>query len=199
MTDQADHQPGRGGRLDPLQILFWVSVAIGLAAAGVAITAGPSVGRAGAVLLILLMSAGLVLFFWMSRGAGRRHGAFPERGAIEAAVLSAGRNEATIVEALDEAAMVTDRNLSPLVANAAYIAIAETAGALGDSDRPPMMSRLFGADPMLSAPMFRLSKAAGQGQIRREALPPTTLTPGGKPVRYEAVVSPMGSHRVLWR
>ncbi|HVY86210.1 MAG TPA: ATP-binding protein, partial [Caulobacterales bacterium] len=47
--------------------------------------------------------------------------------------------------------------------------------------------------------MFRLSKAAGQGQIRREALPPTTLTPGGKPVRYEAVVSPMGSHRVLWR
>ncbi|MES1156333.1 MAG: ATP-binding protein [Alphaproteobacteria bacterium] len=198
MTDSADHQEGRG-RLDPLQILFWVSVAIGLAAAGVAITAGPSVGRAGAVLLILLMSAGLVLFFWMSRGAGRRHGAFPERGAIEASMLSAARNEAVVVEALDEAAMVTDRHLSPLLANPAYMRIAEMAGVMGESDRPPMMSRLFGADPMLSAPMFRLAKAAGAGQVRREALPPTTLTSDGKPVRYEAAVSPMGSNRVLWR
>ncbi|MES1196986.1 MAG: hypothetical protein ABUL55_00025, partial [Pseudomonadota bacterium] len=199
MTDQAEPQNGRGGRLDPLQILFWVSVAIGLAAAGVAVTAGPSVGRAGAVLLILLMSAGLVLFFWMSRGAGRRHGAFPERGALENAMLSASRSEAAIVEALDEAAMVSDRNLSPLAANAPYIAIAEASGALGESDRPPMMSRLFGADPLLSAPMFRLAKSAGQGQVRREMLPPTTLAAGGKPMRYEAVVTPMGANRVLWR
>src|SRR5215475_13073025 len=134
MTDQAEPQNGRGGRLDPLQILFWVSVAIGLAAAGVAVTAGPSVGRAGAILLILLMSAGLVLFFWMSRGAGRKHGAFPERGALEAAVLAANRNEFMVVEALDEAALVTDRNLSPLAANHAYVALAEAAGALGESD-----------------------------------------------------------------
>ncbi|MEJ0060544.1 MAG: ATP-binding protein [Terricaulis sp.] len=199
MTEQAELPPNRNGRLDPLQILFWVSVAIGLAAAGVAITAGPSVGRAGAVLLILLMAAGLVLFFWMSRGAGRRHGAFPERGAIEAAAMHANRNEFVVVEALDEAAMVTDRNLSPLAANHAYLAVAEAAGVLGDSDRPPMLSRLFGADPMLSAPMFRLSKAAGSGQARREELPPTTFTQGARAVRFEAAVSPMAGQRVLWR
>jgi len=88
MTDHAEPQPPRtGGRLDPLQILFWISVTIGVGAAGVAITAGPSVGQAGAVLLVLLAAAGMVLFFWMSRGAGRRHGAFPERGAIAAADL----------------------------------------------------------------------------------------------------------------
>ncbi|WP_395645412.1 ATP-binding protein [Terricaulis sp.] len=201
MTDHAETPPPRpGGRLDPLQILFWAAVAVGVGAAGVAITAGPSVGRAGAVLLVLVAAVGMVLFFWMSRGAGRKHGAFPERGAIEAAALSSGKNEFMVVEALDEAALITDRALSPLAANAAYVTIAEAAGVLGESDRPPMMSRLFGADPLLSAPMFRLSKAAGQGQARREELPPTSLFSGSeRQVRYEASVGPMPGGRVLWR
>ena len=198
MTDSVEIPPHRpGGRLDPLQIAFWVSVVVGLGAAGVAITAGPAVGQAGAILLILLVAAGMVLFFWMSRGAGRAHGAFPERGALEAAALQSHRSEFTVVDALDEAALVTDRNLSPLAANAAYLTIAEAAGVLGESDRPPMLSRLFGADPMLSAPMFRLSKAAGQGQARREELPATTML--GKAMRFEASVGPMSGGRVLWR
>ncbi len=198
MTDHADLQPPRsGGRLDPLQIVFWLSVALGVAAAGVAITAGPSVGRAGAVLLILLAAAGMVLFFWMSRGAGRRFGAFPERGAIAAAVFTNARSEFAVIDALDEAALITDRALSPLAANATYINLAEAAGALGGSDRPPIMSRLFGADPMLSAPMFRLAKAAGQGQSRREDLPATAID--GRTTRYEASVGPMPGGYVLWR
>ncbi|MEZ6024013.1 MAG: ATP-binding protein [Hyphomonadaceae bacterium] len=201
MTDHAEIPPPRsGGRLDPLQILFWASVAFGVAAAGVAITAGPSVGQAGAILLVLLAAAGMVLFFWMSRGAGRRHGAFPERGAIAAAALAGGRSDLALIDALDEAAMVTDSSLSPIIANNAYIAIAETAGVLGGSDRPPMMSRLFGADPMLSAPMFRLSKAAGAGLARKEELPATSIVShSGKPVRYEASVGPMPGGHVLWR
>ena len=201
MTDSVHHSSGRGGgRLDPLQILFWIAVAVGVCAAGVAITAGPAVGRAGAILLILLFAAGLVLFFWMSRGAGRRHGAFPDRGAIEAASLSSNRNDFMLVEALDEAALVTDRLLSPLAANSAYLSLAESADVLGESDRPPVMSRLFGADPMLSAPMFRLAKAAGQGLARRESLPATSILPANaKPLRYEASVGPMPGGRVLWR
>ena len=201
MTDQTQVPPPRsGGRLDHLQILFWIAVVVGVAAAGVAITAGPSVGKAGAVLLVLLVAAGMVLFFWMSRGGGRKHGAFPERGAIEAAAFASSRNEFLIVDALDEAALITDHALSPLAANHAYVRIAEEAGVLGESDRPPMMSRLFGADPLLSAPMFRLAKAAGQGQARREQLPATgTLSSNGKPARYEASVGPMAGGRVLWR
>jgi two-component system cell cycle sensor histidine kinase/response regulator CckA len=198
MTDHADLPPPQGGRLDPLQILFWISVTVGVAAAGVAITAGPSVGQAGAVLLVLLAATGMVLFFWMSRGAGRVHGAFPERGAIAAAALNLGRNEFAVIDALDEAALVTDRHLSPITANAAYFEIAETAGVLGDSDRPPMMSRVFGADPMLSAPMFRLSKAAQIGHTRREVLPTTTAI-AGRHARYEACVGPMPDGHVLWR
>ena len=201
MTDSVDPSSKPGpGRIDPLQIAFWAAVVLGVGAAGVAMTAGPAVGQAGAILLILLAGAGLVLFFWMSRGAGRAHGAFPERGALEAAAMQSNRNEHMVVDALDEAALVTDKNLSPLAANGAYYGIAEAAGALGESDRPPMLNRLFGADPMLSAPMFRLSKAAGQGQARREQLPATALFgPEAKPVRYEASVGPMAGGRVLWR
>ncbi len=199
MTDHAETPaPRSGGRLDPLQILFWFSVAVGLGAAGVALTAGQAVGQAGAVLLILLAAAGLVLFFWMSRGAGRRVGAFPERGAIAANSLLGGRNDFAFVEALDEAALITDAQLSPLVANHGYHAIAEAAGILGESDRPPMMSRLFGADPMLSAPMFRLSKAAQLGHTRREELPGTAAI-NGKHTRYEACVGPIPGGHVLWR
>jgi len=199
MTDHTELPPSRiGGRVDPLQILFWAAVALGVAAAGVAITAGPSVGKAGAVLLVLLAAAGLVLFFWMSRGAGRKHGAFPERGAVAASALSSGRRDFALIEALDEAALITDHQLSPLAANGPYLELAHTAGVLGDSDRPPMLSRLFGADPLLSAPMFRLSKAAQLGQTRREQLP-ATVAPCGKPVRYQACVGPMPGGYVLWR
>ncbi|MBY0562816.1 MAG: response regulator [Hyphomonadaceae bacterium] len=199
MTDQADlPAPRAGARFDPLQILFWASVTIGVAAAGVAITAGPSVGQAGAVLLVLLAAAGMVLFFWMSRGAGRMFGAFPERGVIAASALMRARGELALIDALDEAALVTDAALSPLEANAAYLAIAETAGVLGESDRPPMMNRLFGADPLLSAPMFRLSRAAQSGQTRREVLPSTAAI-GGAHARYEASVAPAPGGFVLWR
>jgi two-component system cell cycle sensor histidine kinase/response regulator CckA len=199
MSDHAENPaPRSGGRLDPLQILFWFSVAVGLGAAGVALTAGQAVGQAGAVLLILLAAAGLVLFFWMSRGAGRRVGAFPERGAIAANSMLRGRNDFAFVEALDEAALITDAHLSPLTANHGYLHIAEAAGILGESDRPPMMSRLFGADPMLSAPMFRLSKAAQLGQTRREELPATSAI-NGKHSRYEACVGPIPGGHVLWR
>ncbi len=40
MTDGADTPPRSGGRLDPMQIAFWAAVALGVAAAGVAITVG---------------------------------------------------------------------------------------------------------------------------------------------------------------
>jgi len=199
MTNQAHTTPPpSGGRLDPLQILFWGAVAAGVAAAGVAITAGPAVGQPGAILLLLIAAVGMVLFFWMSRGAGRKLGAFPERGAIAAASMLNARNDFALIDALDEAALVTDAHLSPLTANAAYVDIAEAAGVLGESDRPPMMSRLFGSDPMLSAPMFRLARAAQAGHTRREELPGTSAI-AGKHARYEACVGPMPGGYVLWR
>ncbi len=186
-------------RLDVPQLLFWGALAIGVAAAGIAVTAGQAVGQAGAVLLLLLFACGLVWFVWMSSGQGRRHGAFPPRGALEAAAFGFHRQEFALIDALDEPAMITDRAGSPIVANAAYLALAEAAGALGDSDRPPMLSRVFGADPAASAPMFRLAKAAGAMQSRRETLPPVRFATDGEPARFDASIGPMAGGRVLWR
>src|SRR5258708_6477270 len=100
MTDHAENPPARGGGpLHPLQIAFWGLVAVGVAAAGVAITAGPSVGYASVILLVLVVAAGLVLFMWMARGAGRKFGPFPERGVIAAAALSSGKNDFAMLDA----------------------------------------------------------------------------------------------------
>ncbi len=79
-----------------------------------------------------------------------------------------------MIDALDEAAHdYRQIAVADLRQHRLHLDHAENAGMLGESDRPPVMSRLFGADPMLSAPMFRLSKAAGAGQARREELPAT--------------------------
>lgn len=188
----------RGRRVDWAQVTFWASLAVAVSAAGVAIVLGPLVGQIGAVLLVALAAGAMVLFVWLSQGPGRRTGPFPERGALEAAALSLQRAEYVLLDALDEPALVTDRHLSPITANAAYLDLAERAGALGESDRPPLISSLFGADPALSAPMFRLSKAASSAQRRRENLPATQIA-GAEAVRFEAVVSPMPGGRVLWR
>jgi two-component system cell cycle sensor histidine kinase/response regulator CckA len=198
-TPKGDAGRPAAARMDLPQLLFWAALAVGLGAAGIAVTAGQAVGQAGAMLLILLLACGLVWFVYVSRGPGRRHGIFPQHGAIEASTLQAQRHDFLLIEALDEAALVTDRAQSPLIANAAYLQLAEAAGVLGDSDRPPMMSRVFGADPTLSAPMFRLSKAAGAMQNRREPLPPTRLSAEGEPMRFEASVGPMPGGKLLWR
>ena len=108
MTDHAELPPNRaaaGGSIR-CRSCSGSAVAVGVCAAGVAITAGPSVGQAGAILLVLLAAAGMVLFFWMSRGAGRKHGAFP--GARRDRGGGAARQAATSsrsIEALDEAAL----------------------------------------------------------------------------------------------
>jgi two-component system cell cycle sensor histidine kinase/response regulator CckA len=192
-----ERRPAAG--LDLPQFLFWGALAIGVAAAGIAVTAGQAVGQAGAVLLLLLFACGLVWFVWVSSGQGRRHGAFPARGAIEAGAFMAQRQDLALIDALEEPALITDRAGSPIVANAAYLALAEAAGALGDSDRPPMLSRVFGADPVASAPMFRLAKAAGALQSRRETLPPLRFAEDREPSRFEASIGPMAGGRVLWR
>ncbi|MDX2233980.1 MAG: ATP-binding protein [Hyphomonadaceae bacterium] len=185
--------------LDAPRALFWAALAVGLASAGVAVAAGPSVGRAGALLLIAMAAAGMVFLVWLSRGTGKAVGLFPARGAAEAASLVMGRAEHALLDALEEPALITDRAGAPLVANAAYRTLAEQTGALGDSERPPLMDRVFGGDPVLNPAMFRLSRAAAGRQSRRELLPPTRVGGRAELVRFEAVVSPAPNGRMLWR
>lgn len=198
MTDFADPSAKRPPGGDLQRLLFWGALAVAAAGAGVAIAAGDSAGQAGVVLLIAIAAAALVFVLWMSRGAGRSVGLFPERGAAEAAALGAERAEFGWLEALDEPAVVVDKTGSPLAANAAYTTIAGIAGAMGESERPPHLDRLFGADPLVSPALFRLSRAASARQVRRELLPPTPL--GDQRLRrYEVSVAPLQGGRILWR
>jgi two-component system, cell cycle sensor histidine kinase and response regulator CckA len=186
------------GGFDLPRAAFWTAMAIGAAGAGVAIAGGPSVGPVGAVLLIGVAMTGLVFLMWLT-GIGKYVGLYPARGAAEAASIAVSRSEFALLDALDEPALVAEHGATPLAANAAYNAASQAAGVLGESARPPAMDRLFGADLIVSAPMYRLANAAKRGQARREQLPAAMIGKGQTPTRYEISVAPMPGGRTLWR
>src|SRR4029077_21112222 len=104
-----------------------------------------AVGPAGAVLVIALGAMALVLVLWAKRGAGRRLGVFPERGAAEAAAQA---NKKLIwLEALQEPALISDRGGATVAANPAYLQIAQVANDASESSHAPSIDRLFGANP----------------------------------------------------
>ena len=140
---------------------------------------------------------GLVLTLWLMKGAGRRLGVFPERGAAEAAAQS--NRKLVWLEALEEAALVSDRGGATVAANPAYLELAQVANDLGDSSHAPSIDRLFGANPGMAAPIYRLSKAVKAGVSRTEVLPAIMFGDHHSPVQYEASVAPLGKTKALWR
>ncbi|MEO1476285.1 MAG: response regulator, partial [Pseudomonadota bacterium] len=142
---------------------------------------------------------GLVAILWLLRGAGRKLGLFPEKGLAEASI-SVNPPRFSWINALDEAVLITERGGAAVAANDAYRDLAAlTVSGLGDATRSPTVDRLFGANPGLAAPIFRLSKSAKAGEKRREILPAITLGADGVPAQFEIGVSPLPRNRVLWR
>ena len=200
LNDEAAERPAAaaGGRdFDVLQIGFWAALAIAGGVAAMAVTWPGAVGPAGPVLIIACGAMGLVLVLWWLRGAGRRLGVFPERGAAEAAALSARRP--VWLEALGEPALISDRGGASVAANAAYLELSQVARDLGDASHAPSVDRLFGANPGMAAPIYRLSKAAKAGVSRTEVLPAILFGDAHVPVQYEASVASLGKSRALWR
>ena len=188
-------------KMDFLQLLFYGMVLVAVAAASVAIAWPDAVGNTGSVMLISMAAFGLVFLLWIMRGAGRRLGMFPERGAA-AAAINAATPRFGWIEALDEAVLVAERGGAPVAGNQAYselVALALGPTSLDTSGRPVSVDRIFGAAPGLAAPVFRLSKAAKAGEARREVLPPITMGPDALPMQYEIGVSPLPRGRMLWR
>jgi two-component system cell cycle sensor histidine kinase/response regulator CckA len=195
ITETPVHPPHKG--FDWLQIAFWTALAVAGGAAGVALTWSQAVGPSGAVLVIALGAMALVLMLWLMKGAGRRLGVFPERGAAEAAAQST--RKLVWLEALEEAALVSDRGGATVAANPAYLELAQVANDLGDSSHAPSVDRLFGASPGMAAPIYRLSKAVKAGVSRTEVLPAILFGDHHSPVQYEASVAPLGKTKALWR
>ncbi|WP_293611886.1 ATP-binding protein [Ponticaulis sp.] len=190
-------EPTSGG-LDLFQGLFWLSLMIAVVAACVAIIIPDAVGQTGPVLLIALASGGMVFLVWVLRGAGRRLGLFPARGVTEAAA-SVKKQPYAWINALDEAVIITEKGGGAVSANAAYLEIMRDVGVSNEAERALTVDRLLGANPGLSAPIYRLSRAANAGEARHEILPAIAFGSENVPVQFEATVSPLEHGRTLWR
>jgi two-component system cell cycle sensor histidine kinase/response regulator CckA len=204
MTDTASSSasaPDKGAAkgVDALRIGFWVAITTAAGAAGVALTMGQQVGPVASALFIGLAAVAFGFVVWVARGAGAKVGLFPDRGAAEAAAMALRKADYSLLEAVEEPALLTDRNGAVVASNGAYRQLAQNFGVFAESARPPMMDRLFGADPALAAPMFRLARAAALQERRKETLPPVRLGEGGMAQRFEASVGPAPSGQVLWR
>jgi two-component system cell cycle sensor histidine kinase/response regulator CckA len=182
---------------DFIQLGFWAALVVAGGAAGMALTWSDAVGPAGAVLVIALAAMGLVLVLWAVRGAGRKLGVFPERGAAEAAAQATKKH--VWLEALNEPALISDRGGASVAANQAYQELAQLAHEVGDSAHAPSVDRLFSSNPGMAAPIYRLSKAAKAGVGRSELLPALLFGDSLTPTQYEASVAPLGKTRSLWR
>lgn len=182
---------------DFIQLGFWAALVVAGGAAGMALTWSDAVGPAGAVLVIALGAMALVLVLWAVRGAGRRLGVFPERGAAEAAAQATKKH--VWLEALTEPALISDRGGASVAANAAYLELAQLAHEVGDSAHAPSVDRLFSSNPGMAAPIYRLSKAAKAGLSRTELLPALLFGDSVSPTQFEATVAPLGNTRALWR
>ena len=182
---------------DFIQLAFWVLLTVAGGAAGMALTWSDAVGPSGVVLVIALGAMALVLVLWAMRGAGRKLGVFPERGAAEAAAQSTKRH--VWLEALTEPALISDRGGATVAANAAYLKLAQLAHEVGDSAHAPSVDRLFASNPGMAAPIYRLSKAVKLGAEKSEMLPALLFGDSHTPVQFEASVAPLGKTRALWR
>ncbi len=191
--------PERRSPMDVLQLLFWASLLVAVASASVAIAWPDAVGATGPILLIAMAAGGMVFLLWVLRGAGHRLGLFPDRGSA-AEATAPQRPRFQWIEALDEAVLVAEKSGAPIAANQAYHELSEIVlSAPNPNGEAEPVDRLFGASQLVSAPIFRLSRAARSGEARREILPPVTLGRDGVPAQFEIGVSPLTKGRALWR
>jgi two-component system cell cycle sensor histidine kinase/response regulator CckA len=212
MTDQATKHtvstdPLTGGpsgsdpmsRADILQLAFWACLLIAVAAASIAIAWPEAVGGTGPVLLISMAAGGMVFLLWVLKGAGRKLGLFPQKGAAAEAVANSAPRFGWI-EALEEAVLIADPGGAPIAANDSYRELSQIAlSGQKESNAPVSADRLFSAIPGLAAPVFRLSKAARANEAHQEILPAMTIGPDSMPVQFQATVAPLPRGRIMWR
>ncbi len=197
-SNPEDGETPQSGGLDLFQGVFWFSLLIAVAAACIAIVRPEAVGKTGPVLLIALASGGMVFLVWVMRGAGKRLGLFPSRGATEE-VVAKKKQPFAWIDALDEAVIITEEGGGAVASNAAYAALSKDLGVVSETERAASVDRLFGSNPGLNAPIYRLSRAAKSGEGRRETLPAIAIGDDNAPVQFEVTVSPLENKRTMWR
>ena len=109
---QPTSKPAPARQLDWLQMGFWACLLLAVGAASATLAWPNAGGPTGLILLISMAAGGMVFLLWILRGAGRRMGLFPERGAM-ADAMQPVTPRFSWVEALDEAILISDRGGAP--------------------------------------------------------------------------------------
>ena len=123
---QTETEPKLTRQLDWLQMGFWLCILLAIGASSASLAWPNAGGPTGLILLISMAAGGMVFLLWILRGAGRRMGLFPERGAM-ADAMQPVTPRFSWIDALDEAALVCDRGGAPVAANEAYTELTQMA------------------------------------------------------------------------
>jgi two-component system cell cycle sensor histidine kinase/response regulator CckA len=198
MTDapQSPSAPGlKTGKANQLvrpltRAIFWTSSLAALSAAAVALFAGAGAGWHGVVLLSGIACAALLLMYALAAGdaAGRALSGDGEIIAVDGLAAAA-------LDSLSDPVLITGPRGAIRWANAAYrhLCAKSPAGAGGALVAPELL--FAGA---ASGPVYRLTRAAMQGETGRELLGRIDFTSDQAAV-FAAVVEPMADGGAVWR
>ncbi len=189
---------------DITQITFWFLLAIVIIIGAYSTTQYTKGAVFWSLNLIAISALACVFVFWIRLGYGRTLGLFPTHNAIKGAYTRELGREVLApdawVEALDEAAIITDQNGARIQANCAYRALAsDVLGDLNKGSELPSLDALFKHHPTLRAALFRLPVKVRPDQPIRQVLPSIVLKQQAEPVSIEAVVSALPEDQYLWR
>ena len=195
--------------------LVWAGVALALGAIGLMFFSSGGASGAG---LILLIGLGLVAALFVAGGALRLFSPLLLSGAMlrqaagkpadEAAqlagadILSALNLAEKVLDADDDARLLTKRDGVVTFANAAYQKLAREAGVLGPAGLPPRIDRLFAQQGDEATKLFRLCRAAKSGVAAEETIYQLMgLKGGGERRRFDVNVRPVpgSDDHMSWR
>lgn len=195
--------------------LVWAGLALAFAALGLIFFSSEGTSGAGVVLIIGL---GLVLALFIAGGVLKLFSPLLLTGAMlrqasgkkpaEAAqlagsdILSALQLAEKILDADEDARLITRRDGVVTFANPAYQALAQTAGVSGPAGLPPRIDRLFAQQGDEATKLFRLCRAAKSGAAAEESIYQLMgLEGGGQRRRFEVSVRPIADadDHVSWR
>ena len=174
--------------------VFWTASLLALLAVAVAIVGGTAAGWHGVVLLSGVAGVALLLMYALAAGeaAGRALG--PDARIAASAAADAWSLPGAALEALAEPMMIAAADGRPVWANAAYRGLAG-ADPRADAAIAPPEDLFAGAG---AGAVYRLSRAAAQGERRRETLGRLGFGRDGASV-YVGEVAPMAGGGAVWR
>lgn len=194
---------------------LWVFIFVAIAAIGYVVLSARETGGAGlavagglAMLIAAFIAAAAARMFSPVLLAGAMLQRAGGKGAAEAAelagaeILGALGLAERVLDADQDARLVTRRDGVVTYANRAYFDLAKEAGVMGPAGLPPRIDRLFAQQGAEATKVFRLCRAAKSAASAEETIYQVMgLEGGGKRRRFSVSVRPIRGtdEHVAWR